>query len=96
MTTAREIMTTDVAHLSERDTLTTAAEQMAALDVGALPVCAQDERLVGVVTDRDIVVRALAAGLDPSSVKAGEFAQGEVVTIGADDSLDEEIGRAHV
>ena len=89
MTTARDVMTADVDHLTEDDTLTVAAERMAAGDVGALPVCSSDQRLIGVVTDRDIVVKALAQGRDPSTVRAGELVQGEAVTIGADDSLDE-------
>ena len=89
MTTARDVMTPEVEHLDEQDTLSTAAERMKALDVGALPVCSDEQRLVGMVTDRDIVVRAVAEGRDPSTVTAGEIAQGEAVTIGADDNLEE-------
>jgi CBS domain-containing protein len=55
-----------------------------------MPICGEDNRLKGMLTDRDIVVKVLAQGKDPSSTKAGELAtQGEVVTIGADDSVDE-------
>ncbi|MFQ6171606.1 CBS domain-containing protein [Oryzobacter sp. R7] len=89
MTTARDVMTTEVEMVGEDDTLADAARRMADLDVGSLPICSADQRLVGVVTDRDIVVRAVAEGRDPSSVAVKEVAQGEAVTIGADDSLEE-------
>ncbi|MEV4573859.1 CBS domain-containing protein [Nonomuraea jabiensis] len=61
-----------------------AAEKMARLDVGSLPICGTDDRLKGMLTDRDIVVKVLAAGKDPKTCRAGELAQGEAVTIGAD------------
>jgi CBS domain-containing protein len=59
------------------------------LDVGALPICGQDERLKGMITDRDIVVKCLAEGGDASATRAGELAQGKPVTVGADDPADE-------
>lgn len=63
---------------------------MAELDVGALPVCGENNRLAGMITDRDIVVRALAEDMDPRTTKALEIATGgELVTIGADDSVEE-------
>jgi CBS domain-containing protein len=54
-------------------------------------ICGEDDRLKGMLTDRDIVVKALAQGKDPGSTKAGELGQGDskTVTIGADDSIDE-------
>jgi CBS domain-containing protein len=88
-TTAREIMTSDVAHLTEEDSVVAAAEQMAELGVGSLPICTSDGHLVGMVTDRDIVTDVIAKGQDPAQVQVGRLAQGEAVTIGADDSLDE-------
>lgn len=89
MPTAREIMTTDVACVREHDDLRTAAKQMAQLGVGSLPICGDDNRLKGMLTDRDIVVKVLAESRDPAGVTAGELAQGEVVTIGADDDAAE-------
>jgi CBS domain-containing protein len=88
---ARDVMSTDVTCVREDQTLADAAKLLADLDVGALPICGDDERLKGMITDRDIVVKALAKDKDPSSVRAGEFGQGdgETVTIGADDSIDE-------
>ncbi len=59
------------------------------MGVGALPICGEDDKLKGMLTDRDIVVKVLGAGKDPSQVKAGELAQGEAVTIGADDDAAE-------
>ena len=89
MTTARELMTPGAECIGENDDLVTAAKKMRDLDVGALPICGEDQRLKGMLTDRDIVVKCVAEGTDPSSVKAGDFAQGKPVTIGADDSAEE-------
>jgi len=54
-----------------------------------MPICGEDGRLKGMITDRDVVVKVLGAGKDPSSTTAGELGQGKPVTIGADDSVDE-------
>ncbi|MEV4759300.1 CBS domain-containing protein [Micromonospora sp. NPDC049559] len=89
MTTAREIMTPGAACVGEDDDLVTAARRMSELDVGALPICGKDNRLKGMLTDRDIVVKVLAEGRDPHGVTAGELAQGKPVTIGADDDAEE-------
>jgi CBS domain-containing protein len=85
MTTARDIMTPDVTCVGEKESLADAARRMAELDVGSLPICGEDNRLKGMLTDRDIVVKALAKGRSPADVTAGELAQGKPVTIGADD-----------
>ena len=89
MTTAREIMTPGVECVSVGETLVDAARRMRELDVGALPICGDDDRLAGMITDRDIVVKVLAEGRDPSSVKVGDLADGKPVTIGADDPVEE-------
>ncbi|HVV20954.1 MAG TPA: CBS domain-containing protein [Pseudonocardiaceae bacterium] len=90
MTTARDIMTRDVACVRSSETVLDASRKMADLSVGALPVCGEDNRLAGMITDRDIVVHVLAEGKDPRAVHAGEVAGGvEVVTIGADDQAEE-------
>ena len=87
---ARDIMETDVEFVSADDTVVDAAKKMAKLDVGALPVCNEDKRLEGMITDRDIAVKAVAKGKDPKKTKVRDLAdQPEVVTIGADDSIDE-------
>jgi CBS domain-containing protein len=84
-------MSDDCTCVVENDTLLDAAKKLAELDVGALPICGEDDRLKGMLTDRDIVVKALAQGRDPGSTRAGDLGQGdsETVTIGADDSIDE-------
>jgi CBS domain-containing protein len=89
MTTARELMTPGAECVGENETLVDAARKMRDLDVGALPICGEDNRLKGVLTDRDIVVRCIAEGGDPASTNAGRLAQGKPVTIGADDSIEE-------
>ena len=89
MTTARDIMTPDVTCAQATDSVLEAARRMAALDVGALPICGADQRLTGMLTDRDIVIKVLAAGLDPSATTAGELAQGKAITVGADDDVTE-------
>jgi CBS domain-containing protein len=89
--TARDVMTGGAECIQEDQTVLDAAKRLAELDVGAMPICGADKRLKGMLTDRDIVVKVLAQGKDPASVKAGELGQGDgqTVTIGADDSIDE-------
>lgn len=91
MTTAREIMTPGTECIGENQTLDEAARKMKDLNVGALPICGEDNRLKGMVTDRDIVIKCLAVETDPRQVKAGQLAEGKPVTIGADDSVEEAI-----
>lgn len=89
MTTARDIMTPDATCVGENQTLAEAARKMAELGVGSLPICGEDDRLKGMLTDRDIVVKCLARGGDPTTTKAGELAEGKPVTIGADDETSD-------
>lgn len=89
MKTARDVMTGGAECAGENETLADAAKKMKDLDVGALPICGEDNRLKGMLTDRDIVVKCIAEGGDPTSRKVGEFGQGKPVTIGADDSVEE-------
>lgn len=63
MTTVNDVMTRDVRTLTPSDTVASAAKAMEELDVGVIPVC-EGDKLLGMVTDRDIVVRAVAQGLD--------------------------------
>jgi CBS domain-containing protein len=91
MTTVREIMTAGAECAQSGDTLVVVAQKLRDLDVGALPICGEDGRLAGVVTDRDIVVKCLAEGGNPSEVTAGSLGEGKPVTIGADDTIDEAI-----
>lgn len=61
---------------------------MSELDVGSLPVCGQDEKVKGMITDRDIVVKIIAANRDAADMRAGEITQG-AVTIGADGDVQD-------
>ena len=67
----REVMTRDVEVINPNDTVRDAAEKMRSLDVGPLPVC-DGQRIVGMITDRDIVVRAIALGKDPNSTQVSD------------------------
>ena len=87
--TARDVMTPNAECVGENETLLEAAKKMADRGFGSMPICGEDNRLKGVLTDRDIVVKALAKGKDPGSTRAGELGEGKPVTIGADDSLQE-------
>jgi CBS domain-containing protein len=71
------------------DTVTQAARKMRDLGVGALPICGDDNRLKGMITDRDIVLNCVAEGMDTTTVKVADYAGEEVVTIGADDDVTE-------
>jgi CBS domain-containing protein len=82
-----EIMSRDVKVLPPNATLQQAAQHMKALDVGALPIC-DGERLLGMVTDRDIVVRAIAAGKD-RQVTVAEVMSPDVYYVFEDQDVDE-------
>jgi CBS domain-containing protein len=81
MTTAQDIMHTGAECIGEHQTLQHAARRMRDLDVGALPICGDDDRLHGMITDRDIVTLCVAGGADPATVTAGQLAKGPPVTV---------------
>jgi len=89
MSTARDIMSAGVTCVGEHETLSAAAQHMREHDIGALPVCGDDDRMHGMLTDRDIVVKGLAAGLDPNTTTAGELARDRVYYVDADASIPE-------
>jgi CBS domain-containing protein len=89
MTTARDVMTTGTQCIKEDQTLTEAARMMRDLDVGSLPICGNDEKLHGMLTDRDIVVRCVAEGGDCMQSRAGDFAQGTIHWVSADADIDD-------
>ena len=88
MTTVRDIMTEGADSVDGSTTVLEVAKRLAAEDYGSLPICDGD-RLQGMITDRDIVVKVLAEGKDPATTRVIDLIQGEVVTIGADDSVEE-------
>ncbi len=67
----REVMSSDVEVINPNDTLRDAAEKMRSLNVGPLPVC-DGQRILGMITDRDIVVRAIALGRDPNTTQVAD------------------------
>lgn len=89
MATARDIMHPGAECVNESDTLQQAAERMRELHVGALPICGSDDRLQGIITDRDIVVRCIAQGGDPRATTARELAQGTPIWVSADTDIDD-------
>ncbi|MEU6216020.1 CBS domain-containing protein [Streptomyces sp. NPDC047022] len=76
MTTAGDIMHRGAQWIPAHETLDRAAQLMRELNVGALPISDENERLCGILTDRDIVVGCVAMGHDPSRVTAGDMARG--------------------
>ena len=86
---ARDIMTGSPECIGENDSITDAAKKLQKLNIGSMPICGEDDRLKGMLTDRDIVIKVLAEGRDPDTTRAGELGEGKPVTIGADDSIDE-------
>jgi CBS domain-containing protein len=74
----RDIMTSDVEVIAPGDTLEQAARKMGELDIGPLPVC-EGRRVVGMLTDRDITVRATAAGCDPGTTRVGDTMSRDII-----------------
>jgi len=87
MATAREIMHAGAECIGEHETLADAARKMRDLNVGAMPICGEDDRLRGIITDRDIVIHCVAEGSDPNSTTAGQLAKGTPIWVDA--SADE-------
>lgn len=91
MTTAREMMQPSAKCVRTDETAADAARIMTELGVGALPICGKDDRIKGVVTDRDLVIKVVAQGRDAGTFPAGDLNQEEAVTVGADDSAQQVI-----
>ena len=88
MQTIREVMTPDVQTICPQETVQRAAQMMDELNVGAIPVCDGD-RLVGMITDRDITVRSVAAGQSPDQTFVGDVMSTDVRTCYSNQDLDE-------
>jgi CBS domain-containing protein len=84
----KDIMSTEVEIVQPDASIQEAAEKMASLDVGALPVC-DARRLIGMITDRDITVRATAAGRDPKTTLVSDCLSSELVYGSEDQGLEE-------
>lgn len=86
-----ECMTKGVECIRPEATLQEAARKMRDLDVGTLPVCGDDERPLGILTDRDITVRAVANGQNPASAKVEDSMTSSVVYCYEDQAVDEAV-----
>ena len=91
MQTIREVMTPDVQTISPQETIQRAAQLMDELNVGAIPVCEGDQ-LVGMITDRDITVRSVAAGQSPDQTIVGDVMSTDVRTCYSNQDIDEVLG----
>lgn len=80
----KSIMNTNVIPIDREESVEVAARLLSAYNVGVLPVCNRDGTLCGVVTDRDLVIRCMAAGRKPEKTKVKEVMTGRVVTVKPD------------
>jgi CBS-domain-containing membrane protein len=92
MQTIHDVMTRDVQSISPEDSVRRAAELMDQLNVGAIPVC-DGNKLVGMITDRDITVRSTAAGQAPGSTRVGDVMSTDVRTCNSHQTVDEVLGQ---
>jgi CBS domain-containing protein len=81
-----EVMTRDLETVTPNTTLKDAAEKMRTLNVGPLPVC-EGDMLMGIITDRDIVVRAVAMGMDPNSTRVADAMTSDVESVFHDEDI---------
>lgn len=88
MTTVADVMTRGVRTMAPTDTVVRAAQAMDELNVGVIPVC-DGQKLVGMVTDRDIVVRGVAQEQDPKMLKLADVMSTNVRCAREDDDVDE-------
>jgi CBS domain-containing protein len=92
MQTIQDVMTRDVQSISPQETIQRAAQMMDELNVGAIPVL-DGQKLVGMITDRDITVRATAAGQAPGSTRVGDVMSTDVRTCSPNQTVDEVLGQ---
>ena len=78
------IMTGGIETITPQATLAEAARKMASQDIGSLPVCAERQRVVGIITDRDITIRAVARGMDPNRTRVEEVMTRDVLSCSSD------------
>ena len=92
MQTIKEVMTREVQSISPQETIQRAAQMMDELNVGSIPVL-DGQKLVGMITDRDITVRATAAGQAPGSTRVGDVMSTDVRTCSPNQTVDEVLGQ---
>ena len=86
-----DVMTKNVVYCSPNDTIVEVAELMKREDIGPVLIVDNDQSrtLVGIVTDRDIVLKVIAEGRDPNSTRVGDVMSKKLVTCHADDDIDQ-------
>jgi CBS domain-containing protein len=89
MSKARDVMHLGAECVGQDGTLAQAAQMMRDMHVGALPICGSDNRLRGIITDRDIVVRCIAAGHDPNTMTCGQLARGTPIWVDVEAETDD-------
>jgi len=85
--TVRELMSTKVISIDQNEPVSAAAKLLKRCNIGALHVCDRENRLRGIITDRDIVVRCVAADLEPGETKISEIMSRGIVTAGPADDV---------
>lgn len=92
MTKVREIMTESPMVVTPGESIRHIAQMLGDSDIGGVIVCDDEDQLQGMITDRDIAVQVVAAGLDPESTTAGDILDGSrIFTVGADDDLKDAV-----
>lgn len=84
----REVMTHDVQLVDPDETVQVAAQLMADIDAGAIPV-GRDRKPSGILTDRDIIIRVVARGVDPAATRIGDVMSSKIVACREDDGTDD-------
>ena len=82
------IMTGGIETIRPQATLAEAAKKMASQDIGSLPVCAERRKVIGIITDRDITVRAVARGMDPNLTRVEEVMTKDVLSCSSDSEVE--------
>jgi CBS domain-containing protein len=83
------IMTGGIETIGPQATLAEAAKKMASQDIGSLPVCAERRIVVGIITDRDITVRAVARGMDPNQTRVEDVMTRDVLSCSSDAEVED-------
>ncbi len=83
-----DIMQKEIVSVSPEESVTLASRLLSRYNIGSLPVCWENGELCGIVTDRDIVLRCVAADEDPDALRVGEIMSRSLITVSPEDSVD--------
>lgn len=84
----KDIMSTKIVSVSPEESATVAARLLSRYNIGAMPVCAKNGKLRGMITDRDIVLRCVASDEDPTHVKVSDIMTRRVISIAGEESVE--------